>query len=264
MTQNTPPCPIIFVGGAPRSGTTVTHALLCTSAHSNVYHPEVAFIRPLVESYALGMATWQSHTAAFFAEPEHLRIHLSHIVTWAFNHVAAVLKNPDVLCVKDPMMSPIFPELRQLLGDRIRFVTVVRHPYDVLRSRQEVIERAGEPFDARVVGVIAQEYMNFYTHLDADLLRGALLPLRYEDLDKPETIDRLGAFCGLPDLAPEKVWAESRDQSGVDQSPWTSPKYHSPIDTRSRFEPLADQWCAIVDEICGPMMDRFGYARRTA
>jgi len=50
--------PMIFVGGAPRSGTTVTHALLCTSDRTNAFHPEISFVRPLFNAYSVGMQNW--------------------------------------------------------------------------------------------------------------------------------------------------------------------------------------------------------------
>jgi len=65
--------PMIFVGGAPRSGTTVTHALLCTSDRTSPYHPEISFVRPLFNVHAVGMQNWAAHTSAFFKEPAHFK-----------------------------------------------------------------------------------------------------------------------------------------------------------------------------------------------
>lgn len=48
---------IVFVGGAPRSGTTVTHALLCTSRRTNTYCPEISYVTPILTAYGQGMAS---------------------------------------------------------------------------------------------------------------------------------------------------------------------------------------------------------------
>lgn len=55
MTEASAPLKVIFVGGAPRSGTTVTHALICTAPEVSHYHPEVSFIRPVFDTYSVGL-----------------------------------------------------------------------------------------------------------------------------------------------------------------------------------------------------------------
>lgn len=49
-----------------------------------------------------------------------------------------------MLCVKDPALTPHFPNVVRIPGARVRFVTVIRHPYDVVRSRQDVADREGK------------------------------------------------------------------------------------------------------------------------
>ena len=261
---NTPQQTIYFVGGAPRSGTTVTHALLCTSARTNPYTPEISFIRPLFTAYAAGINNWGGHTNAFFEKQAHFDLHMRKIVEGSLAHVSRVLKDPEILAVKDPLLTPFFPWVRRLLGERARFVTVVRHPYSVVRSRQEVIERSDQPFNEAQAARTAREYVRTYAHLDLPGLAPALHHLRYEDLDNPETVEGLRAFTGLDDLSPDNIWGKKRapraDAASTD--PWFSPKYHGAIDTKSRLDPLAPAYCRVVDRICAPLMERFGYERQ--
>ncbi|MFD1912943.1 sulfotransferase family protein [Halodurantibacterium flavum] len=258
MTSDT--SDILFVGGAPRSGTTVLHALLCTSARTCRYHPEVSFIRPLVETYVHGLSTWDAHTHAFFEKKAHFHHHMRRMTSWAFDHVSTVLKNPQLLCVKDPCMTPFFGALREIMGQRIRTVTSVRHPYDVLRSRQTVIERHGQGMTEAMADKLAREYVTMYRHLDDPRLEGCSLVLRYEDLEQPETLERLRVFTGLDDLSPDEIWAETRARSSdADQSAWGSPKYHAALDLRPRHTPLDPRWRDIARPICGPLMAQFGY-----
>src|SRR5262249_47468058 len=70
------PQKLVFVGGAPRSGTTVTHALICTSARVSEYHPEISFFRGLTQAYRNGRGAWKQHTSAFFSDPEAFRAHM--------------------------------------------------------------------------------------------------------------------------------------------------------------------------------------------
>ena len=60
------PSKIVFVGGAPRSGTSVTHALICTSRSVSPYHREISFFRGIPLAYRNGRAAWREHTRHFF------------------------------------------------------------------------------------------------------------------------------------------------------------------------------------------------------
>jgi hypothetical protein len=252
---------VIFVGGAPRSGTSVTHALICTAQACNKYHPEISFVRPVLESYVIGMENWEAHTNAFFSIPEHLLLHVRGLLQTQMSYIAKVLGNPPVLCVKDPLLTPNFPALRAVLGWPVQFVTVLRHPYAVVRSFQEVIERLGQTFTAAHAQLAAEEYVRSYAHLDDPSLEDAVFWLRYEDLTNPGTLEALRAFTGLPGINPDAVWRREAYIPSPEQQAdaWYSPKYHKPINTQNRLPPLDTQSQAIVSEICAQSMKQFGY-----
>lgn len=262
--------PIIFVGGAPRSGTTVTHALLCTSRRTNNYHPEITYVTPILASYGMGMASWEGHTRAFFAERDHFRLHLQEIATGVFAHLSRVFGSPEILCVKDPMLTPHFPSVRRILGARTRFVTVIRHPYDVVRSRQEVAAKAGDEFGDAAVEAVALEYLKHYLHLDSPALASVLLSFRYEDMLEEKTLTALREFTECQDISPQNVWnvgrgAETAREAvagdSASQDPWYSPKYGGAIQIEKRLNPLDARFRSIVDRHCGAFMERFGYDR---
>ena len=254
--------PIIFVGGAPRSGTTVTHALLCTSDRTNAYHPEISFVRPLFNAYSVGMQNWTPHTSAFFKDPLDFNAHMRVSVLHSLDHISETQGSPEILCVKDPLLTPLFYWVHHLLGDQVRLVTVVRNPYNVVRSRQEVIEKTGRAFTVRDAEKTANEYMRSYAHIDAESLRDVLFIIRYEDLMGVDTIEKLRQFTGCNDISPDKVWPEkSMPTEAGAENPWFSPKYHNPINTESRLDPLDNAFRTVVDRICAPMMARFGYAQ---
>lgn len=255
---------VIFVGGAPRSGTSVTHALICTAQACNKYHPEISFVRPVLESYVIGMENWEAHTNAFFSIPEHLLLHVRGLLQTQMSHIAKVLGNPPVLCVKDPLLTPNFPALRAVLGWPVQFVTVLRHPYAVVRSFQEVIERLGQTFTTAHAQLAAEEYVRSYAHLDDPALEDVVFWLRYEDLTNPGTLEALRAFTGLPGIDPDAVWRrESHIPSPEQQADaWYSPKYHKPINTQNRLPPLDQENQAIVSAICHQTMKKFGYTQQ--
>lgn len=268
MTQKTetppegkPPQKVIFVGGAPRSGTSVTHALLCTAEAVNRYHPEIGYVRPVLESYVVGMKTWKVHTKSFFSEPEHFKLHTRKLLHMQMNHISRVLGFPRVLCVKDPLLTPLFPQMHQVMGWPTQFVTVVRHPHNVVRSLQEVVERRGDDFDDALIDFAVNDYLNSYEHLDSPVLQDALFCLRYEDLNAVETLDALRKFTGLPGIDPDTIWGKDNRQASAAASadPWFSPKYHQPIDLQSRLSPLAPHIRDVVNDVCGTFMVDYGY-----
>lgn len=256
-----PQRPVIFVGGAPRSGTTVTHALLCTSDKANSYCPEISFVRPIVNGYAVGMQNWAIHTTAFFKNRDEFRVHMRGQVLRSLNVVAAALGNPDVLVVKDPLMTPLFYWLNRMIIPQMKFVIVVRNPNDVVRSRQEVVEKMGSPFTVADTRAAATEYMQSYAVLDVKEMSPSVFALRYDDLTDDTVIDKLREFTGLPDISADKVWTEERTVNQNEAAnPWFSPKYHRPINTENRLDPLAPEFRKVVAEVCGPLMARFGWS----
>jgi len=279
MTEPATANPIFFVGGAPRSGTTITHALVCTSARINAYHPEISFLTPIVAAYQTGLHNWDNHTRAFFAEKAHFRLHMQKHVHLVMAYVGAALGQPEIISVKDPLLTPFFGYVAALLPARARFITVVRHPYDVLRSRQEVAEKAGRVFTSEEATAVAHEYVAMYHHLDAPALAGRLFHYRYEDLLSEAVLDGLRRFTGCADISPDAVWRDlpgaaaqpAPDKAVTDQAsgqvaddpaskdPWYSPKYRGTIDLTSRLSPLGPEYRAIADTICTPLMERFGY-----
>ena len=270
MSANTPAAepvqrPVIFVGGAPRSGTTVTHALLCSSDKANKYCPEISFVRPLFNAYAVGIQNWRNHTQAFFKSPQNFKLHMRNQVLRSLHHIGLQTSKtpgtqPAVLVVKDPLLTPMFYWVHQLMGPHAKFVTVVRDPFNVTRSRQEVIEKMGRAFTGQDAHNTAAEYMQSYAHLEVPELQPSVFAFRYEDLTNPDVTARIADFTGLPDIAADKVWNEGREvKDAADANPWFSPKYHQPINTESRFEPLAEEFRGPVREVCAKLIDRFGY-----
>lgn len=206
--------PIVIVGGAPSSGTTVTHALICTSARVNDHHPEISYVRPMVQAYKHGLDNWENHTRAFFGnKKQNFRLHMRNLLGRTFSQIHRALKQPELLCVKDPLLTPYFPRLLDLFGDRVRFVTVVRHPYDIVRSRQEVATKAGTEFTAAMAQGVASTYNQTYLHLDNPSFGNQLLHFRYEDLLADDTLSGLRTFTGCPDISVENVWGERQKDS---------------------------------------------------
>lgn len=250
---------VIFVGGYPRSGTTVTHALLCTSKMTVPYHPEVSYLKFIFQSYQAGINNWDNHTQHLFESMESYRQHFHDILSLSFSYLRKKLGDHEVLCIKDPLLTPYFHWVAHLMGDNARFVSVIRHPFDVIRSNIEVQKRMGKGQTSSSVEALGIQYMNFYAHLDNPTLQTKLHAFRYEDLQDSETIKNLRSFTGLSDIAPQDVWKDAKPLK-ESQNPWFSPKYNSPIDIKPRLDVLDDEYKEIVGQTCIKLMQRFNYS----
>lgn len=257
MTQG--PQKIVFVGGAPRSGTTVTHALLCTSNSVSLYTPEISFFRGIPIAYRNGIISWEQHTKAFFESQDAFRQVMRRSSDMAMDHLWGVLQKPPILCVKDPLLTPYFHDLQDLYPREAWFVVVVRHPFDVVRSRQEVHRKStnGAPFTVHDAARVAQEYTSFYQNVLSRPFGGRLFMFKYEDLNAQNVRDGLAQFMGVDDLGARPMWNET---ASMGDDPWGSPKYLGPIDLSARLEPLAGELADVTRRICAPIMTRFSYA----
>ena len=108
---------------------------------------------------------------------------------------------------------------------------------------------------------ICTDYMTSYAHLEDPAMAGSVLELRYEDLGADWQTEQLRVFTGLAGIAPSQVWVKEglREPDPSARDPFYSSKYHRPIDTTPRLDPLAGPFRDIANEICAPLMARYGY-----
>lgn len=248
---------IVFVGGAPRSGTTVTHALISTSTRVSDYCPEISFFRGIPQSFRAGRAAWNQHTKAFFPDHEAFRLLMRRTADVSIAHLWQSTGKAEILCLKDPLLTPFFRELHVLYPTEANFVVVIRHPYDVVRSREEVHARSTDrPFGAAEAAAVAREYVNFYQQILAAGFSGHLFMFRYEDLNTDRIRQGLSQFVGVDDLNSRPMWGAV---AFPDDDPWGSPKYSQMVDLEPRLSPLRPALAEQVKAICSPLMTRFGY-----
>ncbi len=253
---------LIFVGGAPRSGTTVAHALICAGEGVSEYGPEISFFRGYMSAFRNGRAAWTQHTSAYFKDAGDFRDLIRDTSDRALGRIWQALGRPAILAVKDPHLTPFFPDLNLLYPDAAGFVTVCRHPYDVVRSRQEVHDKSnpGRPFAAADAAAVAREYLNYYTAVLRHSFGGRHFMFRYEDLNSDDLRSRLAAFVGVPGFDTSRMWGASAGKPEQNDA-WGSPKYNRQIDLTSRLSPLAAELTEVAGTICAPVMERMGYSR---
>ena len=133
----------IFVLGAERSGTTVLHALLCTSDEVNPYVAECTYFSHLLRAFPPVWQYFDVHAHSYFgARSEFLEYH-SNLLRMVLADTWRHLGCPRVMALKDPLLTRQVGVLAMLLPGS-RFVVSVR---DAAMSSRRVssctVERVG-------------------------------------------------------------------------------------------------------------------------
>lgn len=250
---------VVFVVGAPRSGTSLTHALLCATEEAGDYHPESVFLRGFFFSYMLGVDNWQTSTAGFFDQRDEFHRSMRKVTGEHLARIWRRLNRPRILVLKDPNLTPMVRAVDMMLSDVARFVVVCRAPEDVVRSVQNVKELQGQAYGLEQARQTAGDYLRYYRAVLRHDFGDRMMMVRYETLDQPRVHARLSKFIGAsasPDLG--AMWR--RSDLPLDDR-WTSPKNLKPIDVSPRLSPLPPAWVSEIRSICAPVLEPLGYAQ---
>jgi Sulfotransferase family len=218
----------IFVGGAPRSGTTLLHALICSSNKANGYIAECSYFGGFMHPFLRGLETFNIHTKFYFSSREEFFGYHASILTRMLSDFWLRTGRPEILALKDPLLTPHFHNLAKLLN-QARFVVITRNPYDTISSRLEVMRRLnrGKEPKRREIHDICREYVDWYSSIldNRDFFGNRLCLVNYEKLVRGDEISKLEEF-GITGITPDQVWSNAitniSDNYGND---WFSPHY---------------------------------------
>jgi hypothetical protein len=246
----------LFVGGSWRSGTTLLHALICTSRRVNDYIGESSYFSALVRAMWHGLETFSIHTKYYFSSREEFIAHHTSILRDELQRVWERTDRPAILALKDPLLTPLFPLLASTLPEA-RFVISVRDPLDTLSSRIDVHRRSNGleyPTNAQV-RQFCHEYSTLYHEIIYNLenFGDRLCLINYRSIVEDD-LAKL-QVAGLDDIDPQHIWRSSmtnvHDHAG---DPWLTPLYGMAPSTasigRHRGKLTKDLEVSIM-EICG-------------
>jgi hypothetical protein len=256
----------IFLGGVPRSGTTLLRVILDT-------HPSIYFGTELRVVPALA-ALWSSAdaqpilAAAYAVDSEYLRNIFVELVL-SFIKPAWQASGKARVAEKTPFNVLVFPELRQLFPDSA-LVHIIRDARDVVASRLEREKAAAGAASVDTVALarsLAQEWagvMEVRRKMLADSrLSRTYFEMRYEELvNSPyEILQALFAFIG-EDFDPGVLdfHRTCRNVDGTEE--WSAAAVRRPIYASScgRWrQSLREEELAAVLQVARPMLEELGY-----
>lgn len=198
--------PDIFVGGPPRSGTTILQRVLCQSQYTNPMVGEAEHFFQLIQVYGSAFAQHESKTKYYFSKDELFQYHRKLAEDY-LERFRSNFGDDTRLVLKVPWFTKFFPLTAEFLPSA-QFVIIARDPLDIAASQIEVglkqVKELGQNFYPREnMQSIIDGINSVYGPALANrkLFKGRLITVRYENLVSGDVaLKRLTRFLQLPDL----------------------------------------------------------------
>lgn len=224
----------IFVAGAPRTGTTLLHALICTSPDVNDYIAECSYLSALINPYTAALSTFDVHTKFYFDSTRDLRDFHASILETVLKRIWTRTFEPKILALKDPLLTDNLHVLADLIPDA-RFAVTVRDPRDatlsVVRGLRRMIPSST---DTERLRLACDQYNRMYRAVLANkaMFGDRLIFVEYNSLVRGGELEKLSAW-EISGIRPEELWVsritDLRGSGGDD--PWWSPLYGKAMST---------------------------------
>lgn len=229
------PFDLVFVCGAPRSGTTLLLGLICTSSSTNALSTECDYLTALIPPFIVGRNRFDIHTNCYFESLEDFEHYHANLLRSVLTDIWDSLGRPAKLVLKDPGITRYANIVLKLLPE-CRVVVSIRDPKDIVASRVAIeMRRLGCNNPAQIGGdfidIVCREYNavhEFVLSLDQQDLRRAKM-IRYEQLVEGICLPDLADFVGIADIEPARLWQRSlvnmKERRNGSYSEWVSPLY---------------------------------------
>ena len=90
----------IFIGGGWRSGTSVLHALVCTSPRTNQYISECHYFGLLFNAFIEAEKEFEFHNKLYFHDREQMLARHAEILRSELSRTWAYLAKPEILALR--------------------------------------------------------------------------------------------------------------------------------------------------------------------
>ncbi len=260
-----------------RSGTSLVQAVLCSTDETNPLIHEAQYFTQLIHLYGYARRTFDRFLCHYFQDLDELTAYHAELMCGFLDQTLRRYSPARHLVLKNPEMTPLFPEICNLLAD-VKFIFVVRDPRDTIVSMLDVARRQeaqGRDTNlTRMTGSVEQlaaRYNWYYAALTGasnDIFDSRRIVVRYEDIvqNTDSVVDELAAFTGLPlrDFDATAGWRTIVNFNDPDliKEPFHSVLRGKPL-SGSRIGRYADHITrddiAIVEYECAHMMKAYGY-----
>ena len=242
----------VFVSGSPRSGTTVCHALICTSHEVNDYVPESSFLTGVLNNLITSLNN-EIHNVDLFGSKADFFDFGTEAVSQLLVHLWIRLKSPKLLCLKDPLMFLHFDWLHKVYP-HVRYIFTFRDPVETISSRVTVDHKAGVLIDEAQLQKHSKELkFNYDFALKLhQTTSDRLLLINYREIIDGSAPQKINTFLNLTDIDVGTLWeSQFTKQKQRKTTEWTTEKYGDPIGSTEKTPiVLSRSEQLIVERLC--------------
>jgi len=244
--------------GFRRSGTTLMLAVLCSDPRANAPAAESQTLTRIVEAYHWAENNFDDFGSPYFESRLEQRRLFSDACARFMLAAYRRTSSDGVLVLKHPALMNVLPAFRAL-SPATNVVMMVRDPRDQIAS-----ELALRSNGNRTVKQYSEALVSW--HERALPCEGVHI-VRYEDLVSGFELEKARLeirFSLTLRFQAKKPWPDTSGLRGFRDKPSWSEKYGRPIDTKGvgRFRTdLSKQEVQTIEEICGDLMEAYGYGR---
>lgn len=251
---------IVFVGGAPRSGTTLLHALICTGHRVNDFVAECTYLTSLMLVHNETVALFDTHGKYYFSDLNELNTFHYAIVDKFIGKTWGRVGRPKILCLKSPILTCHFHNLAEMIP-AAKFVVCVRNARDAVMSRVEVERRRNNATTEQDVHNACLEYNRIYASIldHKHVFSDRLLYVDYSRLvHGAGEYDSISAF--VDQVNPQELWRSSiTDIRNHKNNEWATLLLGEQISDSSDAkyrDGLDDATLNTISELCGDIEQR--------
>ncbi|NES07354.1 MAG: sulfotransferase [Okeania sp. SIO2F4] len=240
-----------FIGGCPRSGTTLLQNIICSDTKVNPLIGEVGYLYHLVNAYSTGKIDFQSQSKYYFSDIAELRNFSAELINKFLEHIRKRYSDATHIILKYPLIAELFPDIYELVED-VKFILIIRDPRDTIASLINVGNKmAIQGEDRHLTSMFTErklsEFIEFYRRAYAPSWNCKLVNfqskvayIKYEHLVLNPTvaIQQLQDFTGLnlSSSIKDDKWQRSQinyTQLSDAEKPWYSELYSKAISSVS-------------------------------
>jgi hypothetical protein len=220
----------VFLSGSPRSGTTVCHALICTSNDVNDYVPESSYVTGMLNNFISGNNN-EGHNLNLFGSMQDFQMLGIEQISFLLIHLWLRLGKKKYLCLKDPLMYRHFDWLDQAFK-KVKYIFTFRDPIETISSRVTVLKKEGKNLNSDVLAHLSNELFAYYQYAQklVSTKPDRALLINYQDIIDGVAEEHLASFLNLNDIDRKNLWkSEFVSQHTNPVTEWSTPKYFKPI-----------------------------------
>lgn len=267
---------LVFLVGAPRSGTTWLQLLLsrspsvATSQETDLFN---IFLRPMVDEWNRYRRTGEPGSLSEVLDEEDFRSLLCNVTGFVFAKISLGKPSATVVLEKTPNHVNWWREILELWPDA-HFIHIIRDPRSVVASLRAASRSWGPQWGSSKISRICNRWI-------ADVSDGrqiASATHRYQEVDfrelladGPKVLMRLFSTLGIPSTPDEcrqyfdECSIQNLKSGKLENAPFDvirSGRYRFRMGTTDGWRVELSQWeVALVERLAGPLMSELGFAQ---